>query len=189
MNSRRCIDADGNKLEDATCEASGAGPAPSREATCRAPCPADCVVSTWSEWSPCEQVSVFYPFLKKTTADYAFCQIVGQLLSNRWFQFDLQNQKSRWINQRNGPPQGSVLVPTLFNIYTNDQPMAQYIRSFIYADEIKYSDNVAIRHIEHPCYRSIGMIEFNGLIQSAVRPYTTYTINSNCLMGTNVQRK
>ncbi|XP_050346177.1 thrombospondin type-1 domain-containing protein 7A-like isoform X2 [Nymphalis io] len=50
-----CIDADRNKLEDVTCETSGAGPAPSRETICRSPCPADCVVSTWSEWSPCEQ--------------------------------------------------------------------------------------------------------------------------------------
>ncbi|KAL0892806.1 hypothetical protein ABMA27_014502 [Loxostege sticticalis] len=50
-----CVDADGNWLSDSECEASGAGPAPAREATCRAPCPADCVVSTWSEWSPCEQ--------------------------------------------------------------------------------------------------------------------------------------
>ncbi|XP_062529262.1 thrombospondin type-1 domain-containing protein 7A [Bombyx mori] len=50
-----CVDADGKWLEDATCEASGAGPAPAREATCRAPCPGDCVVSAWSDWSPCEQ--------------------------------------------------------------------------------------------------------------------------------------
>ncbi|KAJ0177044.1 hypothetical protein K1T71_007053 [Dendrolimus kikuchii] len=50
-----CIDAESNWLEDAICESSGAGAAPSREATCRAPCPGDCVVSAWSEWSPCEQ--------------------------------------------------------------------------------------------------------------------------------------
>ncbi|KAG6450307.1 hypothetical protein O3G_MSEX006529 [Manduca sexta] len=50
-----CVDAEGNALDDATCEAAGAGQTPSREATCRAPCPADCVVSSWSEWSPCEQ--------------------------------------------------------------------------------------------------------------------------------------
>nr|XP_049699518.1 thrombospondin type-1 domain-containing protein 7A [Helicoverpa armigera] len=50
-----CVDAEGTILEAATCEAAGAGPAPSRDATCRAPCPNDCVVSSWSEWSPCEQ--------------------------------------------------------------------------------------------------------------------------------------
>ncbi|KAJ8727954.1 hypothetical protein PYW08_016339 [Mythimna loreyi] len=50
-----CVDAEGHVLEPATCEAAGAGPAPSRDAACRAPCPNDCVVSSWSEWSPCEQ--------------------------------------------------------------------------------------------------------------------------------------
>ncbi|XP_053607705.1 thrombospondin type-1 domain-containing protein 7A-like [Plodia interpunctella] len=50
-----CVDADGNWLDDANCEASGAGPAPARETSCRAPCPGDCVLSAWSDWSPCEQ--------------------------------------------------------------------------------------------------------------------------------------
>ncbi|KAI8435692.1 hypothetical protein MSG28_003946 [Choristoneura fumiferana] len=50
-----CVDGEGNALEDSACEVAGAGPAPAREAPCRAPCPGDCVVSAWSDWSPCEQ--------------------------------------------------------------------------------------------------------------------------------------
>ncbi|XP_050561058.1 thrombospondin type-1 domain-containing protein 7A isoform X1 [Spodoptera frugiperda] len=50
-----CVDSDGVELEPTTCEAAGAGPAPTQDAACRAPCPNDCVVSSWSEWSPCEQ--------------------------------------------------------------------------------------------------------------------------------------
>lgn len=50
-----CVDSDGVELDPTTCEAAGAGPAPTQDAACRAPCPNDCVVSSWSEWSPCEQ--------------------------------------------------------------------------------------------------------------------------------------
>jgi len=42
---------------------------------------------------------------------------------------------SPWRIQANGLPQGSVLAPTLFNLYTNDLPDT-LSRKFIYADDI-----------------------------------------------------
>ena len=42
----------------------------------------------------------------------------------------------RWRLQKNGLPQGRVLSPTLFNIYTNNQPVHDGTRSFIYADDL-----------------------------------------------------
>ena len=48
----------------------------------------------------------------------------------------MDGRKSRWRLQKNGLPQGSVLAPTLFNIYTNDQPEFTDIRRFIYADDL-----------------------------------------------------
>ena len=45
-------------------------------------------------------------------------------------------KRSRWRKQNNSLPQGSVLTQTLFNIYTNDQPIHYGTRSFIYVDDL-----------------------------------------------------
>ena len=70
------------------------------------------------------------------TKDSTLCRVIQNLLSNRRLYVELNNKRSRWILQKNGLPQGSVLFPTLFSIYTNDQPVHDGPSSFIYADNL-----------------------------------------------------
>ena len=74
--------------------------------------------------------------LYNTTLDSQLCRVIQNLMSDRRFYVELNNERSRWRIQKNGLPQGSVLSPTLFNIYTNDQPILDGTRSFIYTDDL-----------------------------------------------------
>lgn len=70
------------------------------------------------------------------TKDLALTDLIGALLKDRCFYVTLNNKQSHRRRQRNGLPQGSVLDPLLYNLYTNDQPMDQNTERFIYADDL-----------------------------------------------------
>ncbi len=72
----------------------------------------------------------------QTIQNSTLVQIIESLLSNRRFYVEMEGKKSTWYIQNNGLPQGSVLAPVLFNIYTNDQPRYQNINRYIYADDL-----------------------------------------------------
>ena len=70
------------------------------------------------------------------TGDVHLADLIRTMLESRRFFVLLNGKKSRWRRQRNGLPQGSILAPMLFNIYTNDQPAHADTRIFIYADDL-----------------------------------------------------
>ena len=57
------------------------------------------------------------------------------MLSNRYFHVLLNESKSKFRRLNNGLPQGSVLAPMLFNIYTHDIPSTMS-QPFLYADDL-----------------------------------------------------
>ena len=73
--------------------------------------------------------------LYNRTQDRQLCRVIQNMLSNRRFYVELNNERSRW-KKPNGLPQRSVFPPILFNIYTNDQPIHDGTRNFIYADDL-----------------------------------------------------
>ena len=70
------------------------------------------------------------------TDDVPLTTFIRTMLSYRRFKVELNGKQNRWRNQRNGLPQGSVLSPLLFNVYTNDQPLPVATNSLIYADDL-----------------------------------------------------
>ena len=68
-----------------------------------------------------------------------------EMVSNRSFTLTTGNgQRSRLRRLKNGAPQGSVLAPLLFNIYTSDLPITVSTISRKYA----YADDLAIMHAD-----------------------------------------
>ena len=100
------------------------------------------------------------------TGDVHLTDLIRTMLESRRFFVVLNGKKSRWRRQRNGLPQGSVLAPMLFNIYTNDQPIHADTRSFIYADDL--------------CIASQGN-DFNNIEASLTSALSTMT--TGCLLS------
>ncbi|KAI8434197.1 hypothetical protein MSG28_012309 [Choristoneura fumiferana] len=71
----------------------------------------------------------------KTIPSREIADIIMSMLSEREFEVYLGKAKSRKRKLNNGLPQGSVLAPTLFNLYIHDLPPTEATK-FIYADDI-----------------------------------------------------
>lgn len=76
------------------------------------------------------------------------CNLICSMLSDRLFNVHLNDKYSKTRKLNNGLPQGSVLAPTLFNLYIHDLPIS-ISRKFIYADDMAFAlQHKSFAHIE-----------------------------------------
>jgi retron-type reverse transcriptase len=61
--------------------------------------------------------------------------LLEDMLWNRQFRVFVEDKRSKFRFLNNGLPQGSVLSPILFNLYTSNLPTTNS-RKFIYADDL-----------------------------------------------------
>ena len=73
--------------------------------------------------------------LLRTIPSKEMVQVIMSMISQRRFHVHMREEKSRCRTLTNGVPQGSVIAPALFNLYTYDIPH-MISNKYVYADDI-----------------------------------------------------
>jgi hypothetical protein len=64
----------------------------------------------------------------------SFIKLIGSFLSQRKFRVSVDGEMSTPMIMQAGVPQGSVLSPSLFNMYINDAPQTRSVHLALFAD-------------------------------------------------------
>lgn len=77
-------------------------------------------------------------FKTKSLLPSTIFQIIRSFLSSRNFYVKVRNAKSSMHSISAGVPQGSVIGPVLYNIFTSDAPVVEGVTAATYADDTAY---------------------------------------------------
>lgn len=104
------------------------------------------------------------------------CKWFGDYLKNRSFIVDIDGSRSPTkISVDTGVPQGSILGPILFTIYTSDLPKAiMYCNVHLYADDVQLTasfdpsdTNIALRHLNDDLRRILNWSWDHAMVLNA----------------------
>ena len=111
-------------------------------------------------YDPINHRKLLHKFLEITKYQ-PLTKFTETMLSNWRFFVILNGKRSKWRNQKNGLPDGSVPAPLLIAIYTNDQPLPENTQRFLYADDLCIAtQNKSFEMVEQHLRKALLMLSF-----------------------------